>query len=517
MKKIKILTITLLIALITMIAFFGIYVQKQNRMENIIKDNSYAMDLNGARTVKFVVSKENKTVIKDAEGKEVKNSENLTDEQIAEKGYTKEEVPYNSEDVKNVENYEESKRIIKERLSKLGLSNYTIKLDENTGDIILELTEDDITDYIVSNIYTKGDFKIIDTENNEVLMDNNDIKTAKVLYGASSTGSGTNVYLDIEFTKEGAKKLEDISNKYVESENTQDKAEADNTAANNTTADNTTADNTTTNNTTTNNTTTDNNTNTNNVETNETAENTANSEENQEETTTKTITMKIDDQEIMSTSFEEPIKTGKLQLSVGATATSEDTLKDYVDQATSMGVVLDTGKLPITYEVEQNEYILSDITSNDLQILIYILTGIMVVALIVLIIRYKALGALGTISYIGLLSIFMIILKYTNVTLSIEGILGIIVALVLNYIFINKILNKIKANEEISEVNKNLKSIYKDFFVKLIPVIIMVIAFCFINWVPISSFGMTMFWGIVLIASFNILITNNLLKIQIKE
>ena len=253
------------------------------------------------------------------------------------------------------------------------------------------------------------------------------------------------------------------------------------------------------------------------METNETAENTANSEENQEETTTKTITMKIDDQEIMSTSFEEPIKTGKLQLSVGATATSEDTLKDYVDQATSMGVVLDTGKLPITYEVEQNEYILSDITSNDLQILIYILTGIMVVALIVLIIRYKALGALGTISYIGLLSVFMIILKYTNVTLSIEGILGIIVALVLNYIFINKILNKIKANEEISEVNKKLKSIYKDFFVKLIPVIIMVIAFCFINWVPISSFGMTMFWGIVLIASFNILITNNLLKIQIKK
>ena len=507
MKKIKILTITLLIALITMIAFFGIYVQKQNRMENIIKNNSYAMDLNGARTVKFVVSKENKTVIKDAEGKEVKDSENLTDEQIAEKGYTKEEVPYNSEDVKNVENYEESKRIIKERLSKLGLSNYLIKLDENTGDIILELTEDDITDYIVSNIYTKGDFKIIDTETNEVLMDNNDIKTAKVLYGASSTGSGTNVYLDIEFTKEGAKKLEDISNKYVETENTQENTETDNTATNNTT----------TNNTASNNTTTDNNTNTNNVEANETAENTANSEENQEETTTKTITMKIDDQEIMSTSFEEPIKTGKLQLSVGATATSEDTLKDYVDQATSMGVVLDTGKLPITYEVEQNEYILSDITSNDLQILIYILTGIMVVALIVLIIRYKALGALGTISYIGLLSIFMIILKYTNVILSIEGILGIMVALVLNYIFINKILNKIKANEEISEVNKNLKSIYKDFFVKLIPVIIMVIAFCFINWVPISSFGMTMFWGIVLIASFNILITNNLLKIQIKK
>ena len=33
--------------------------------------------------------------------------------------------------------------------------------------------------------------------------------------------------------------------------------------------------------------------------------------------TEKKITMKIDDQEIMSTSFDEPITTGKIQLSVG--------------------------------------------------------------------------------------------------------------------------------------------------------------------------------------------------------
>lgn len=31
----------------------------------------------------------------------------------------------------------------------------------------------------------------------------------------TSSSSGTTVYLNIEFTKEGAKKLEDISSKYV--------------------------------------------------------------------------------------------------------------------------------------------------------------------------------------------------------------------------------------------------------------------------------------------------------------
>ena len=35
------------------------------------------------------------------------------------------------------------------------------------------------------------------------------------MYGSSSTSSnGTTVYLDMEFTKEGTKKLEDISNNY---------------------------------------------------------------------------------------------------------------------------------------------------------------------------------------------------------------------------------------------------------------------------------------------------------------
>ncbi len=46
----------------------------------------------------------------------------------------------------------------------------------------------------------------------------------------------------------------------------------------------------------------------------------------------------------------------------------------------------------------------------------------------------------------------------------------------------------------------------------MVPVILMTITFCFINWIPISSFGMVMFWGIVLMAIYNGVITNSLLK-----
>ena len=71
MKKIKILTILLAIILISVIAFLGVYTQVQNRMENQIKDYSYAMDLEGTRTIRLKVNKSNKTTIKDESGKEV--------------------------------------------------------------------------------------------------------------------------------------------------------------------------------------------------------------------------------------------------------------------------------------------------------------------------------------------------------------------------------------------------------------------------------------------------------------
>lgn len=59
MKKIKTVTIILAILLVTMIAFFGIYVPVQNRMENQVKSNSYAMDLKGSRMIRLTLNTRN--------------------------------------------------------------------------------------------------------------------------------------------------------------------------------------------------------------------------------------------------------------------------------------------------------------------------------------------------------------------------------------------------------------------------------------------------------------------------
>lgn len=469
MKKVKILTITLLIAVITMVAFIGVYTKVQNRMENQVKDYDLAMDLKGSRNIRLKISTGNKTIIKDAEGKEVEDSTSLTDEQITEKGYTKEEIPYNSEEAKTVENYVASQKILEKRLEKLGVSNYIIKLDDTTGDIIIELTENDRTDNVISNLYTTGKFEIVDSQTKEVLMDNKDIKQARVMYGSGNstgTSSGTNVYLDIEFTKEGRQKLEQISSQYVKEDMPEE----------NTPTDETTTDETTT-------------------------------EEENKETTEKKITMNIDDSEIMSTNFEEPIRTGKLQLSIGAASTDQKTLQGYIDQAGSMATVLDIGNMPLKYELDENQYVLTDINNQEMQIAIYVVVLVVVLALIALMVRYKAVGALGVISYIGFISLLLLVIRYANVTIAIEGLVGIVMTLILNYILVNQLTKK----------SEERLVVYKDFFVKIIPVIIMVVTFCFIPWTPISSFGMTMIWGIALMAIYNSILTNSLLKIGTRK
>ena len=111
MKKVKIITMIVLIILITMVSFFGVYTQVQNRMENQVKDYALDMDLDGARYVRLSVNKDSTDVIKDAEGNEVQTDEEMTDEQLAENGYTKESVPNNPEDILTVENYEKSKKL----------------------------------------------------------------------------------------------------------------------------------------------------------------------------------------------------------------------------------------------------------------------------------------------------------------------------------------------------------------------------------------------------------------------
>jgi len=449
MKTIKIITIILLIVLISMIGFFGIYKQNKNQMSNIVKDYTYAMDINGARTLKLTLNSEN------------------------------------GDDVKTAENYETAKTIIEKRLKKLDVQEYKIGVNEETGEITVQIPENTQTDEIVSNLTTVGKFEIIDSETKDVLLDNSSIKSSKVLY--NTTQSGTSVYLEISFDKNGKNKLEEISKTYVKSENN--------------TTENTTSEDTNSTEEKENNT----------EETNTTSENSTSTE--------KKITMKIDDDEIMSTSFDETITTGKIQLSVGQASTDSSTVQGYVKQAQNVATVLDTGKLPVKYDVEKNQYVLSNISKQDLIYVAIAMAVVAIIGIIVLIVKYKTNGLLAGISYIGLSALYLIAIRYTNVTISIDSIFAIGIILILNYIFTNMLLSNIrKMNDSKVEnaVGKSVSETYKKFFMRIIPICVVVITFCFTNWIPMNSFGMTAFWGIAIIAIYNAIITNGLLRIKNK-
>lgn len=449
MKTIKIITIILLIVLISMIGFFGIYKQNKNQMSNIVKGYTYAMDINGARTLKLTLNSEN------------------------------------GDDVKTAENYETAKTIIEKRLKKLDVQEYKIGVNEETGEITVQIPENTQTDEIVSNLTTVGKFEIIDSETNEVLLDNSSIKSSKVLY--NTTSSGTSVYLEIAFDKNGKNKLEEISKTYVKSEN--------NTTENTTSED------------------------TNSIEENENNTEETNTTSENSTSTEKKITMKIDDEEIMSTSFDEAITTGKIQLSVGQASTDSSTVQGYVNQAQNVATVLDSGKLPVKYDVEKNQYVLSNISKQDLIYVAIAMAVVAIMGIIVLIAKYKTNGLLAGISYIGLSALYLIAIRYTNVTISIDSIFAIGIILILNYIFTNMLLSNIrKMNDSKVEnaVGKSVSETYKIFFMRIIPICVVVITFCFANWIPMNSFGMTAFWGIVIIAIYNAIITNGLLRIKNK-
>ena len=451
MKTIKIITISLLIVLVSMIGFFGIYKQNKNQMSNVVKDYTYAMDLNGARTIKLTLNSDN------------------------------------SDEVKTEENYKTAKEIIEKRLKKLGVEEYKVNLNNENGEITVQIPEDLNTDTIVSNLTTVGKLEILDSETNDVLLDNNSIESSKVLYNRAT--SGTSVYLEIAFNKDGKNKLEEISKTYVKTEN-------------NTTDENATTD--------------ENNT--------EATENTneTNTENTTNETSSKTekkISLKIDDSELMSTTFDEPITSGKIQLSVGKATTDSTTLKGYVEQAQNVATVLDSGKLPVKYDMEKNQYILSSITEQDLTYVAVTIAIIAIIAIIVLIIKYKTNGLVAGIAYTGLVALYLLLIRYTNVVISIDSIFAITMILAFNYIFTIILLSnikKMKAENVENAVQKSVTETYKKFFSRIIPVCILAIVFCFIKWTPINSFGMITFWGIVIIAIYNATITNLLFRIKNK-
>lgn len=455
--NLKVVLIALIVILLTLISFVGIYTKKSNVYKNIIADYLLSRNLKGSRVIELAVDTSTKEVTYDKDGNIVEDTdeENKTEgeetEQRDESEYTTVNEPVNSEDLLTEENYKSVKKILEKRLDTLKVADYKVKLNSSNGNIVVEVPEDTKTDEVESYLDSIGSFEIVDEEDNTLLLDTNNIKNVQVAYNTDTTG--TSVYLVISFDKEGTKKLEEISNEYT-------------------------------------------------MITDE-----------EGNTTEKKVTLKMEGEELFSTYFSDPIVNGEIQLTVGSASSDVKTIEQYLNNAAGVAMLLNSGKMPIKYTIKSDQFIKPVINDNLLSVGIYVLLGLVIISFIYLIYKYKKYGALTIIGSVAAIDLLLLVIRYTNVYLSIESAVGFIVLILINTYIINNILKEIKndgSNKSI--INGLLKSIDV-----IITILILSIVFTFISWSAINNVGILIFWGIICIAISHLIFTRTLLLNSNKE
>lgn len=442
-KTLKLLgkiSVVVIILLLSLISFAGIYVKDKNAMKNVIPEYKLGTDLYGARNILVKVDDSTTTKKYDSNGNLVENS---SDKDENNENITEVEEKVNSDELRTAENYETVKNIIEARLKYMNVEDYLLRFDESTGNISLEVPENSSTDYIAQYTITKGEFKIVDNDTSEVLLSNADLKEAKVQYSTST--SGTTVYLTIEFNKDAVEKLKNISNTYISSTDSEGK------------------------------------------------------------TTTKKVKMTLDDSTIISTYFQEEISTGIIQLSMG-TSTNTSEIQSNIQSASNMAVLLNTEPMPLTYTMETNRFVYSDITAETLKIVI---VGLCIVALIMaicMVIKFKKNGLMGVIADIGFTAVLLLAIRYGNVEISLAGIFAIAIAVIVEYLVTRLILNEYSKKCEKEILIKNIKHLMGRIAICLVPFVVMAVTFALISWEEIASIGMILFWAIIIMIIYNALI-----------
>ena len=481
-KRLNVILVVLIIVLVSIISFVGIFYQSRNEMVSRIPEYKSGTNIKGHRIVTLEVSEDG------TKSGEESTENKTTENKVAENETSNNEESKNTEN--NADNYKKSAEIIKKRLKNLKVEDYSVSLDENTGKIEIDLPENNQTDIILSDITQKGNFQIADSSTNEVLLSNSDIKSVDV--GKQVNGSYTVVYMNINFNMQGAKKFKNVTVKYQNnvSENT--------IAAGNTTEENTT--------------TTENSTEENSTSEENTAENTTSDESADSSNESRQVVLKIDDTTMMTTSFTEVIDNGTLSLTIGSSK-DNDEIQTYVYGGDNLAAIIENEAMPLQYEIKGNTYVASEIGTSNIKIIVYVEIAIALVISLYLIIRYRVKGIMATILSVGYVAILLLAIRYANVVLSIEGILAIALSFVVNTVFNIMLLNRIKEkNMTAEEKRQKYNEALKRYSLSIIPIVIIAVVCCLVNWDAIYSFGMVMFWGIIISIIYNLTFTNVVVK-----
>ncbi|MBR3324949.1 MAG: hypothetical protein IKG14_02745 [Clostridia bacterium] len=487
-KKVNIVLVILVIILVSLVSFGGIYYKNKNEYTNKLPSYILGTELQGYRQVTLAVKEKDKAAETDDSSGEEKTSENNEEEksEIENESNNLEESKEENKDSEDQEpnyyadDFKKTAEIYRARFKSLKVDNFSVICDEDTGNIVISLPENDQTDIILSDITQIGEFTIKDSDTQEVLLNNEDVSSVKI--GTQESMSGTKTYMSIYFNSKGTSKFKDVTKEY---QNTVSENTVQNTVENKTEEESNEVDN--------------------GEETNTADENS--NTESAEDKKSKQVTINVDSTTMLTTDFSEVIDSGVLSLTLGNATSTDEVSKDELYSAYNLGAIIENSPLPVEYQVEGNSYISALLETNKLNFIIYIEIGIALLISLVLIIKYRIQGLLTSILSVGFIAILLIVIRYTNVVLSLEGLFAIEICYLLSCIFgVLKSENNVKDATD-KEKTKAFKTIMKKYTIILMPVLIIGIVCSFTQWSQLTSLGMILFWGVLISWIYNITIS----------
>ena len=465
MKKegtLKLVLATLIIVLLCLVSLGGIYKKDKNIMKNVLPDYNLGMDLDTTTIVKLDVLKDDDT------SSEATEEENVEEEKTEEDAVDEASEAVNTENSENgqaenkytVDNYKKAKQIIEKRLKLAEVEQYSVRLNEADGSIVVEVPYN--TDMsAINNVFVVGKTEIKIQETGEVIGDQNSIKGVTTAIDDSyasyaSLGMGSFVKLDIEFSKDAVNKFKEMKNNYV-------------------------------------------------VPTDEEGNQTENN-----------IEISIDDSTICSmteTEFLESAINGSLPLKLGGYSSSTTELNETLSEANSVKILMETDSMPIRYSQAYTNNVHSDISKEGI---IAVFAIVLAVMLIYLVIRYKLAGLLAEFCIAGFLALELLVVRLTGVQISVSAIVAIIAITILQFIYLLKILanNKVSSKTFNKETIKYTLAVIPMFIFAVIASVIPALSGYMLipgNILEIASFGMVIFWGIIVFELFNNTLTRVIL------
>ncbi len=437
--------IILVLALLMFASFFGVYKKNENGEKvNLLPNLKLGMEFGQTRTITANVSEQTTKTIYDAEGNIITPEDGV--EYTEEAGYKTVETPVNDASIKTLENYRKTKDIIEKRLEGNNITDFNIELDEKIGQIKLQIPENESADEIEYLIKNTGSLILLDSETFEVVFDNSYFDKAEVMRSQGDIETG--IFLQLSFNEEGTKRINELADIYKKT----------------------------------------------------TEEQTDETGETKQVEKSKTVWVILNDSFLGATVLPNIVYDGKIILTFAASSDTKE-LNEAVKSASQQAVLLNSGTTPLQYEYS-DEVVETNITTQSILLYLSAIGMVFLLAYAYLIIKFKAKGFISIYFQVGYLAVLLLLLRLTSVTITMEGMAAIIISLILDYIFTYITLTNLNTEVEGMYKKSNLQFLFNS-----LPIYIIALVFTYGKLTYISSFGMTLFWGIIMVYLYNYVFT----------